>query len=127
MAAQSAPGQQHTCELIDSDKETGTPIYCVDGAELGRIDRLMIDKSTGKVVYAVMSREGAEGNPSNRYPLPWSLLAPRPARDGYEAEITEQELKGAPKFCSTESWDWASRERGQFVHDYYNVPPYWGL
>ncbi len=124
MGAQPASGQHDRCDLIASDREKDAPIYCVDGAELGRIDALMIDKTTGSVVYAVI-RRGDE--PANRYPLPWSLLVPRPAHDGYEAELTEPELKGAPKFCSDEPWDWASRERGQFVHDYYNVPPYWGM
>ncbi len=127
MAAGPASEQRPACELIDSETETGAPIYCVDGTELGRIDRLMIDRATGQVVYAVMSREGAADDLSNRYPLPWSLLVPRPAGDGYQAEITKEELKGAPKFCSADPWDWTSRERGQFVHDYYNVPPYWGM
>ncbi len=41
MAGEPAPEPHEACELIDSAKETGTPIYCVDGTELGRIDRLM--------------------------------------------------------------------------------------
>jgi hypothetical protein len=38
------------------------------------------------------------------YPLPWSLLTYNPRLDGYEINITEQQLKGAPKFSQHENW-----------------------
>ena len=115
------------CDLVESDAEAGAPVYRADGVRLGRIARLMVDRATGKVVYAVMVCDSDACIRAEHYPLPWSLLAPRPGRDGYAAELTERELKGAPKFCRTESWDWMSRERGQLLHDYYNVPPYQGM
>jgi hypothetical protein len=127
MVTQAASERRDRCELIASDMDKDTPIYCADGTRLGRLDRLMIDQPTGEVVYAVMRCEAPAGGRATHYPLPWSLIASRRRQDGYEADVTADELKGAPKFCSDESWDWSSRERGQFVHDYYNVPPYWGM
>jgi hypothetical protein len=34
--------------------------------------------------------------------------------------ITEQQLKGAPKFRENEDWDWS--DRGRRVSDYYGTP-----
>jgi hypothetical protein len=105
--------------LIASDKMQGAPVYRSDGLKVGQIELVMTDSLSGEVVYAVMSCSGGAGQ--DRYPLPWSLLVP--AFDGYEANITDGQLKGAPKYCRNESWDWASREQGQILSDYYNVPP----
>lgn len=129
MTVQRAVEQPKICEMTSSDRDRGTPIYCPDGTLLGTIEQLMIDRSTGTAVYVVMRRDapgGAKVTP-DYYPLPWSLLTRRPGRNDYEAELNSQELAGAPRFFGNESWDWDSRERGQFVHDYYNVPPYWGM
>ncbi len=118
---------RETFNLIGSDKVEGTKVYRSNGDKVGTIERVMIDKRSGKVAYAVMSFGGFLGIGEDYYPLPWSLLTYNPRLDGYEVDITEQQLKGAPKFSQHESWDWSSRERGQTLHDYYNVPPYWGL
>jgi len=45
--------------------------------------------------------------------------------DGYEVNVSEQRLKGAPKYGQQESWDWADRGRDRKVYDYYGATPYW--
>jgi len=60
------------------------------------------------------------------YPLPWSLLTYNPRLEGYEVNVGEQQLKGAPKYSKHESWDWSDRARDQKVSDYYGVAPFWG-
>ena len=45
------------------------------------------------------------------YPLPWSLLTYNPRLEGYEVNITDAQLKGAPKYSTHENWDWGSRAR----------------
>jgi hypothetical protein len=86
----------------------------------------MIDKLSGKVAYAVMSFGGFMGIGQDYYPLPWSLLTYNPRLEGYEVNISEQQLKGAPKFSKHETWDWSDQARGKQVYDYYGVGPFWG-
>jgi hypothetical protein len=59
--------------LIASDKVEGTPVYGADGKRIGKIERLMIDKYTGKVAYAVMTFGGFLGIGADYYPIPWEL------------------------------------------------------
>ena len=73
--------------LIGSDKVEGTPVYRPDGKRAGQIERVMIDKLSGKVAYAVMSFGGFLGIGEDYYPLPWSLLTYNPALGGYEVNI----------------------------------------
>jgi sporulation protein YlmC with PRC-barrel domain len=117
--------QRETFNLIASDKVEGTSVYRSSGEKIGQIERVMIDKLSGKVGYAVMSFGGFMGIGEDYYPLPWSVLKFNPRLDGYEVNISEQQLKGAPKFGKHETWDWSDPARGRKVYDYYGVNPYW--
>jgi PRC-barrel domain len=116
---------RETFSLIGSDKVEGTPVYRSNGDKVGTIERIMIDKLSGKVAYAVMSFGGFLGIGEDYYPLPWSLLTYNTRLDGYEVNISEQQLKGAPKYSKHENWDWSDSERGRRVYDYYQATPYW--
>jgi PRC-barrel domain len=118
--------RRETYSLIGSDKVEGTAVYRSNGERVGKIERVMIDKLTGKVAYAVMSFGGFMGIGEDNYPLPWSLLTYNPRLEGYEVNVSEQQLKGAPKYSKHESWDWSDRARERTVYAYYDVTPFWG-
>jgi hypothetical protein len=118
--------RRETANLIGSDKVQGTPVYRSNGERVGTIERVMIDKLSGKVAYAVMSFGGFMGIGEDYYPLPWSLLAYNERLDGYEVNVSEQQLKGAPKYSKHETWDWSDRARDRKVSAYYDVTPFWG-
>ena len=45
---------------------------------------------------------------------------------GYEVNISDDQLKGAPKFRADETWwDDGNRDRDTMIYGYYGVPPYW--
>ena len=85
----------------------------------------MLDKQSGKVAYAVMSFGGFLGIGHEHYPVPWSLLTYNTKLGGYEVNISDHQLKGAPNYANDNDWDWEDRKRAQQVFDYYRVPPYW--
>ena len=122
-ALDTSARETHT--LIGSDKVEGTAVYRSNGEKVGQIERVMIDKLSGKVAYAVMSFGGFLGIGEDYYPLPWSLLTYNPRLEGYEVNISDAQLKGAPKYSTHETWDW--KGRSQAIDDYYKVPPYWGV
>ncbi len=43
------------------------------------------------------------------------------ALGGYEINVTEQQLKNAPKYSRHDSWDWADRARTEKVSHYYGL------
>ncbi len=113
---------RETRSLIASDKVEGTPVYRSNGEQVGKIQRVMIDKLSGKVGYAVMSFGGFLGIGEDYYPLPWSVLTYNERLGGYEVNLTEQQLKGAPKYSQHESWDWNDRSRTGQLDAYYGNP-----
>ena len=60
--------------LIESDRVEGTAVYGSDNSHIGTIKRLMIDKMSGQVAYAVMSFGGFLGLGEDTYTIPWSKL-----------------------------------------------------
>lgn len=116
---------RETVGLIGSDKVEGTAVYRSNGDRVGTIDRLMVDKLSGKVAYAVMSFGGFLGIGDDHYPIPWSLLTYNTDLGGYEVNISDAQLRGAPRFGQGEDWDRYDRDRETALYSYYGVTPYW--
>ncbi|PAM97023.1 photosystem reaction center subunit H, partial [Streptomyces sp. Alain-F2R5] len=72
-----------TANLIGSDKVEGTAVYGADSQKIGNIERVMIDKTSGKVSYAVLSFGGFLGIGDDHYPLPWQSLKYDTNLEGY--------------------------------------------
>jgi PRC-barrel domain len=105
--------------LIGSDKVEGTAVYGADNEKIGSIERVMIDKVSGKVSYAVLSFGGFLGIGDDHYPLPWQSLKYDTGLEGYRTRITRKQLEGAPKYGNDNSWDWADESRTRMVNNYY--------
>jgi hypothetical protein len=58
-----------------------------------------------------------------RSPLPWSKLDYDTRLGGYRIDITDDQLRGAPKFSRSTDWDWNNRTNDQRVYKYYNTNP----
>jgi hypothetical protein len=117
--------RRETVSLIGSDKVEGTAVYGMDDRKIGSVQRVMIDKVSGKIAYAVVSFGGFLGMGEEYFPMPWAALKYVPDLEGYRANVTEDQLKGAPKFNQNTEWNWSDRSRGRTVDDYYGTPP-WG-
>jgi hypothetical protein len=108
--------------LIGSDKVEGTNVYGVEGEKIGAIERVMIDKLSGKVSYAVLGFGGFLGLGNDHYPLPWQSLKYNTELGGYQTMIPPDQIKGAPKYASDSDWNWGDPGRTRAVNDYYGVP-----
>ena len=84
--------KRETVSLIGSDKVEGTPVYRSNGDRVGQIERVMIDKLSGKVAYAVMSFGGFLGLGEDHYPVPWSLLTYNRELGGYDVDLSDEQL-----------------------------------
>ena len=115
--------ERETGSLIGSDKVEGTAVYGADENQIGSIERVMIDKRSGKVSYAVLSFGGFLGIGDDHYPLPWESLKYDTALGGYRTGITEGQLQKAPKYGDDNEWNWEDQTRNRAVNDYYGVVP----
>jgi hypothetical protein len=112
--------------LIASDRVEGAAVRRPNGDRIGHIERLMIDKVSGKVSYAILSFGGFLGMGASLLPLPWARLSYNRDMEAYQLDITDDELKRAPTFLADKDFDWGDRSQEIELHRYYGVPPYWG-
>ena len=114
-----------TGSLIAADKVAGTDVYNRQGENLGEVDTVMIDKTTGRVAYAIMSFGGFLGIGNRYHPLPWSMLQYDHTRGGYVVDLDKRILENAPSYGDDDRIDWSDQAYGRRVHDHYRVSPYW--
>ena len=111
--------------LIESDRVEGTTVYGTDGKNIGSIKRLMIEKISGRVAYAVMSFGGFFGLGEDEHAIPWGKLTYDTRLGGYRTDITAEQLRGAPSFARDRNHDWTERSRERELHDYWRSRYYW--
>ena len=109
---------QHT--LVPSDRVEHVNVYGRDGTKLGSIERLMLDKVTGTVAYAVIKTGGVLST-HHHYPIRWNALRYDSVRQAYEADVTLAELQTGPCEFDGDEFDWGDRSRS------YTHPNYWAV
>lgn len=113
--------------LIASDRVEGTAVRRSDGDEIGHIRRVMIDKRSGKVAYAVMGvQSGIFGTESKTFTLPWGVLHYDTDLAAYKLDLSDDQLRDAPHDAEQHHDASFTREWEEHVHKYYNATPYWG-
>jgi hypothetical protein len=84
----------------------------------------MIDKVSGRAIYAVMSFGGFLGMGEKYHPLPWATLKYDAQKGGYVVNLDKKLLEGAPNYDSRSEFKWTP-DYGRRVDSYYKVPTYW--
>ncbi|GLR99309.1 photosystem reaction center subunit H [Bradyrhizobium liaoningense] len=112
--------RRETGTLIGSDKVEGTAVYGADAQKIGSIERVMIDKVSGRVSYAVLGFGGFLGIGDDHYPLPWQSLKYDTGLGGYRTNLTADRLQGAPRYGNDNDWNWDDPTRARAVNDYYS-------
>ena len=107
--------------LIESDHVEGTAVYDATGKKIGTIKRLVIEKVSGHVVYAVTAFGGFLGLGSETHTIPWEQLHYDTALHGYKTPITEERLHKAPESSRGDDALLSGHEREQ-LSSYYMEP-----
>jgi sporulation protein YlmC with PRC-barrel domain len=110
--------------LIPVEKVTGTDVYNMDGEHLGTVDDIMMDKISGKAIYAVMSFGGFLGIGEKQHPLPWSVLTYDKEKEGFVVNLDKRKLENAPTMDPDEDFEWTP-DYGRQIDKYYGAPTYW--
>lgn len=116
------PAKSH--RLIASDRVERTVVRRSDGTKIGTIERLMIDKASGKVAYAVLGFGGFMGVGVKHIPVAWDRMKYGVAFDAYEINLSDDELSRAPSFEADKDFDWGYREDVIANLNFYRTPPY---
>ena len=104
--------------LIAASKVNGTNVYNPAGEKLGSVYDVMIEKVSGRSMYAVMSFGGFLGMGEKYHPLPWAALTYDERLGGYVVDLSKDLLEAAPSYGAEFQW---TSDYGRQVDDYYRV------
>jgi hypothetical protein len=105
--------------MVPSDRVETATVFGRDCKRIGTIERLMLDKKSGVVAYAVVKCGGFVKGEIHYYPLPWQSLTYDLARKAYRTEQTLDELRSGPSELDGDAFDWGDRSPAH--------PHYWAV
>ena len=87
--------------LVPSDHVETASVYGRGDEKIGTIERLMLEKNSGTVAYAVVRCGGLLKGEVHHYPVPWDTLKYDVARKVYTMNLTLEELRSGHHRNST--------------------------
>lgn len=100
----------------------GKKVVSRQGKDLGDIQNLVISPD-GQVEYVVLSRGGVMGMGGHLVPIPWQTAGLQVHQNKVTADITPQQLQGAPSFNSDQWSKMRSPGYQQKVNGYFGTHP----
>ena len=112
---------------VKSTGIVGTRVLTLKFEDAGKVEEVAIDVHTGRIAYLVISFGGVLGIGEKLYAVPWKSVQYHRDLNAYLLNVTPEQIEHAPGF-ERETWPPLSDPAwNQRIHDYYNVPPYWGI
>lgn len=112
-------------KLMPAEQIRGTHVVNPQGDDLGRIEDVVVETSTGHIVYAILSSGGFLGIGNKLFALPWDVLGYSTQHDAYVIDLPGDKLKNAPGFDTASPQDMADPRWAKPVHDYYGSKASW--
>jgi len=107
--------------LMGADTLIGNNVYNTADESLGTIKELMIEMSTGKIGYAVLSYGGFLGMGDRLFAVPWQALTLDTQNKRFSLNASKDQLKNAPGFDKDHWPAMADTSWASDVHKFYGV------
>ena len=113
----------HT-RAIRASKVTGTTVYNNEGSSIGTVEDIVLDKTSNRIMFAVVGFGGFLSMGEKYHPVPWALLNYDKDKGGYIVPMTKDTLKSAPayEFSELTKHDGEIRDKS---YSYYKVAQDW--
>ncbi|MHB8907549.1 MAG: PRC-barrel domain-containing protein [Syntrophales bacterium] len=121
-ASQMAEEQRINAFMVE--KIIGSQVINGKGETLGKIENLVIDIDTGRILYAVLESGGFLGLGEKLFPVPWESLAALPAEGVFFLNQSKEQMVKAPSFDKNNLPDLTDMHWGEDVFKHYGVPGY---
>ena len=112
-------------EVMSADTLVGDSVVNAEGEDLGDIKAIMLDVTTGRIAYAVLSFGGFLGMGDKLFAVPWSALTLDTDEKRFILDVPKDRLENAPGFDKDHWPSMADASWASDVHAHYNARPYW--
>src|SRR3982074_3029198 len=85
-------------EIMDAATLIGDSVVNSSGEDLGKIEAIMLDVTSGRIAYAVLSFGGFLGMGAKLFAIPWPALALDAGEKRFVLGVSKDRLENAPGF-----------------------------
>lgn len=111
--------------MVKADEVIGRKVINTTNENLGKIEEVLIDKTSGKIRLVILSFGGFLGMGDKLFAFPWNSISYDADKAAFILNVSKEKLKTAPGF-EKDNWpDLGNEQWGTTVYDYYGVKPYW--
>ena len=119
IATKTEEGQQINAFMVE--KIIGLKVINVKGETLGKIDNLVVDIDTRRIVYAVLESGGFLSIGDKLFPVPWESLAALPSEGIFFLNRSKEQMEKAPAFYKDKLPNMADMQWGENLYKHYGV------
>lgn len=105
--------------FISASTLIGDDVVNPQGESLGDLKDIMLDTSSGKITYAVLSFGGILGMGDKLFAVPWSALRIDGENKNLVLNVAKDRLKDAPGFDKDNWPNFADQTFARSISDYY--------
>lgn len=114
-------------DVMAANTLEGDKVLTTDGDDVGKIKEIMLDVSSGRVAYAVLSSGGILGIGDKLLAIPWSALTLDTERKCFLLSVSSERIRSAPGFDKDHWPAMADPQWAGPIHAYYGSAPYWDV
>jgi sporulation protein YlmC with PRC-barrel domain len=118
----------HTPFVLSASSLESDKVVNRRGEDLGKVEELMLDVNSGRIVYAVLSFGGILGIGDKLFAIPWDAMQLDTEHKRFILDMDKQMLEDAPGF-DKDHWPMTAQQDNDTwlmeVYNYYDTEPYW--
>jgi len=103
----------------------GTHVKDSVGDKIGKVEDIILDKTTNNIMFAVVGFGGMLGVGEKFHPMPWNALDYDESDNAYVVQFTKEQLKSAPAGTIDELTRGDGSTFRDRTYDYFKTPRYW--
>ena len=120
--SKKAEGQRISAVMVE--KIIGSKVINVKGETLGKIEDLVVDIDTGRIMYAVLESGGFLSIGDKLLPVPWASLAALPSEGIFFLNQSKEQMGKAPAFDRKNLPNMGNARWGEDTFKHYGIPGY---
>ena len=121
-AGKTAEDQRINAFMVE--KIIGSKVINLKGETLGKIENLVVDIDTGRIVYAVLESGGFLSIGDKLLPVPWGSLAALPSEGIFFLNQSKEQMEKAPAFDRKNVPNMGDMRWGEGIFKHYGTPGY---
>lgn len=109
-------------DIVKGTKIIGKPVYNLAAKEIGHIEDLAVDETSGRIVYAVLSYGGFMGLGDKYFAVPWEAMLLSNDRHHFVLDVKKKKLEEAPGFDKSQWPNFADPATHVVIYEFYDIP-----